>query len=487
MENETGDFSARLADKHALAALEAAGREDWARSVAHYRVAGAAGPHVAENWINLSTALQRVGHLDGAEQTARQGVAMKPALAAGWNMLGLIAIDRERFEEARTHLSRALELEPGNAQTRMNMGIAYHKAGRDNEALTSLAHALQLDPSLVPAHYNLGALHHKRGDHTKAIDQYRKAIHLRPKDAQSHFNLALAYFMTGRFGEAWTEYAWRAQRREHAAILRNEGRRRVAIHAEQGLGDNLFFLRFAPALHEEGKVLEFVGDPRLRSMLARTGLFSLVAARLDELPKGDRDVVLAGDLPSMGVLSDTPPPLQLSADSHRTAVARALLASHGPKPHIALAWRAGEPKSGRIENLFKEIPLDMLGAALKGVRATWVSVQRDPKPGETEALSKAIGAPVHDLSAVNTDLEEALALLAVVDDYVGVSSTLIHLRAGVRGPMRIVVPFPHEWRWMESGETSPWFPRAKLYRQGRDRDWHDAMSRLTRDLTAARS
>jgi hypothetical protein len=77
-------------------------------------------------------------------------------------------------------------------------------------------------------------------------------------------------------------------------------------------------------------------------------------------------------------------------------------------------------------------------------------------------------------------------LLAVVDEYVGVSSTMVHLRAGVGGSARITVAFPYEWRWMESGDESPWFPRARVYRQAPDGDWSAALSRLARDLPTSR-
>src|SRR5438477_142877 len=130
----------------------------------------------------------------------------------------------------------------------MNLGIAQHGVGDDDRALESLRRALELDATLASAHYNMGALHHKRGRHAEAERHYRAAIALRPADARSHFNLALVLFITGRFEEGWREYAFRAQKRQHAALLRREGRERVAVHAEQGIGDNLFFLRFAPAL-----------------------------------------------------------------------------------------------------------------------------------------------------------------------------------------------------------------------------------------------
>jgi len=72
--------------------------------------------------------------------------------------------------------------------------------------------------------------------------------------------------------------------------------------------------------------------------------------------------------------------------------------------------------------------------------------------------------------AVNAELDDCLALMAASDDYVGVSSTLVHLRASAGGPARIFVAFPWEWRWMAAGD-SPWFPGMKVIRQKAGGSW----------------
>src|SRR5262249_16167020 len=157
-------------------------------------------------------------------------------------VLGLVAIDRSRHEEAIVHLARALEIDPRFALAHMNRGIAEQALGEDDAAFASLRRALALDSSLASAHYNIGALHHKRARSGEPVKSYHEALRLRPDDAQSRFNLSLAHFSAGRFEEAWMEYAARRERREHARLLRSEGHDRVVIHSEQGLGDNLFFL-----------------------------------------------------------------------------------------------------------------------------------------------------------------------------------------------------------------------------------------------------
>ena len=75
-----------------------------------------------------------------------------------------------------------------------------------------------------------------------------------------------------------------------------------------------------------------------------------------------------------------------------------------------------------------------------------------------------------------------LAVLALIEDYIGVSNTNMHLRAGAGRTARVLVPQPPEWRWMAAGEESPWFPGFRIYRQGIDGDWGEALAKLARDL-----
>ncbi len=75
-----------------------------------------------------------------------------------------------------------------------------------------------------------------------------------------------------------------------------------------------------------------------------------------------------------------------------------------------------------------------------------------------------------------------LALLVLLEDYVGVSNTNMHLRAATGRTARVLVPHPPEWRWMAEGGESPWFKGFAVYRQGLDGDWDQAFGRLARDL-----
>src|ERR1051325_10680429 len=167
------------------------------------------------------------------------------------------------------------------------------------------------------------------------------------------------------------------------------------------------------------------------------------------------------------------------------------LARLGPAPYLGVTWRAGARKENRPEfaaqgedPLQKEIDLALLASAVRAWRGSVLVLQRLPLEGEVAAFGRALGRPCADLSAVNEDLADAAALLCVLDEDVGVSNTNMHIRAGVGKPARVAIPFPAEFRWMNAGSRSPWFPGFSLYRESPARDWRRALTALAHDLTA---
>ena len=158
-----------------------------------------------------------------------------------------------------------------------------------------------------------------------------------------------------------------------------------------------------------------------------------------------------------------------------------MLEHAGPAPYIGVAWKSGV-ESASEERLAKSVPVRELGAALRRVAGTVVSLQRNPEPEDMAALAASLGREVVDRAGVNADLDAMLALLGALDDYAGVSSTHVHMLAGLGKPARILVPVPPEWRYGRSGDETPWFPGFRLYREGRESGWARALGELGRDL-----
>ena len=194
-----------------------------------------------------------------------------------------------------------------------------------------------------------------------------------------------------------------------------------------------------------------------------------------------RDRVLLADLPTVGPLRDPyPRSLDIPAEPTRVARWKGVLEESGPRPWIGITWRAGLPGQPPSRALSKNVPPAALATSVAALRGTVLSLQRDAQPGEIEAAGAALGHGIVDLAAANADLEDALALVALLDRHIGVSSTNMHLAAAAGRSADVLVPFPPEWRWGAEGAATPWFPGFRVHRQRRDGDWSEALAAIAR-------
>jgi hypothetical protein len=263
-----------------------------------------------------------------------------------------------------------------------------------------------------------------------------------------------------------------------------------------------------------GATITYRSSNKIRSLFERVAELDTVIGETDPIPAADH-VVLVGDLPlalDACEAESLPPranaarclrdfderiavywpqvaaPLPLVPLEERLQRVRDALAAAGPPPYLGITWRGGTPpqeQQGAGWVLYKEIGLERLAAAVASFPGTVLALQRAPRAAEIAQCSAALGRAVADFSAYNEDLEDMLALLALIDEYVGVSNTNMHLRDGVGRITRVLVPCPAEWRWMYAGARSPWFPEFPIYRQSAQGDWSRALAALRADLAAA--
>jgi len=459
----------------------------------------------------LGVAAAECGMLDDAIGHFRRALREKPGFVDASYNLGKTLVKTGDLKGAHDAYRRALAFDARHPGLRKNLAWVLRELGRLDEAMVLLEEAAAESPGDDDLLEHLADAHGERSGSGAALAAYGAAIERLPRSALLHFGRAQLLLALGEWRQGWSEYLWRdlvprspppdnvagPSRQKDSAPLPQPGSlardlsgMRLRLIGEQGLGDVLFFLRFAPELKRRGASLVLECQPKLVPLLGRSSLFDEVrpfdAAGSAATPGGSS--VFLGDLPAL-LDAETPPPLPLTLDPARVARCRETLARHGEPPFIGITWRAGtdprEPEFGRrLDALSKQIAPETLAAALDRILGTLVVLQRRPRPEELAALAKRLGRTPPDLSALNEDLEEMAALLSALDDYVGVSNTNMHLAAGVGRTARVLVPYPPEWRWMEAGDESPWFPGFKVYRQPVARSWSEALARVRTDLLA---
>ncbi len=423
----------------------------------------------------------------GAAASFEAVVALQPDDARALANLGQALAGQARNEAALTALQRAIEANPADAAPRYAMGWALDRMGRGEEAFARYEEALACDSRHFEALRALGRHCVRRADYARAGGLFGAAAAIAPHDPDLPLYLAQVLLLLGRWEEAWAPYARRDSRVAFEAQAAAAGRpyrppsladlngREVALIGEQGLGDILFFLRYAPALRPVVRRLAFAGERRLHSILERTGAIDATS----ESPAADALPLLVADLPAvLGASCDVfAPSLRAAPRPERIEAWERRLAAAGPRPWIAATWQTGTPRALSREALSKSIGVSELFRALAPLGGTVFALQRAIEPDELERAREALGGPVHDLSDANADLEDLLAVVSLVDRHVAVSSTNMHLAALAGAAADVLVPFPPEWRWRPDGD-SPWFPGFRVHRQARDGDWSRALAAI---------
>lgn len=458
-------------------------------------------PGHTEVLYNIATLHREAGRFKEAIDVYAQTLAFAPDHIDALNNLGTI---HERLGDVAVAVDlyrKVLMLDPGNVQALCNLGSALLKQGDFKEAEQSCRSALKLAPDFVDAAINLGAIQLACSEFEKAGQTYLQASRQVPEDPDIRHSLGMLRLALGDFAGAWEDYQARPSRRHVLGVAgtldevlpEQVAGKTVLVIGEQGIGDELFFLRGAVLLKNRGAQVTVCCDAKILGLLAHNKVFDTLVTHGSFLPARDFTFA-AGDLPlllsrggSSGIFPEQMKPLELIPQPHRVISMQRYLAQVGPPPYLAVTWRAGtrlsDQRSWRSLALSKEVPLGALGQALRGYSGTIISLQRSPHIGEMAELAAKIGAAVHDASGINDDLEDMLALLTLLDEYIGVSNTNMHLFAGLGRKARVLVPNPAEWRWMAVGDQSPWFPGFALYRQAYDRTWEGAMTKLRVDLS----
>lgn len=388
-----------------------------------------------------------------------------------------------QLEQALGLYERALALRPDLTSARLNRGNTLHDLGRHADAARDFSQLLERDPGNVAALHNRANAWRELGQHRQACEDLEAALAQSPGDARIEWNLALAELRLGRFEAGWHHYEARWRRDASLAALRpRTGRpwtgedcrgKTVLLYGEQGLGDVLQFVRYAPLLAARGaRVLLQVAAP-LVTLLRRCPGVAEVVATGHAAPHFELHCALMSLPALLGTTGASIPEAvpYLSADTDRLAHWRARLGARKGL-RVGLVW-AGNP---RHENdRWRSVELEQLLAALDAP-AQFVCLQRELRDGDRETLAR--WPQLLFFGTELKDFDDTAALCELMDVVISVDTSVAHLAGALGKPLWLLLPQVPDWRWMLEREDSPWYPTARLFRQHRTRDWAPVLQRV---------
>ncbi len=466
----------------------------YAEAEAAYRRCLGAQPGHVEALANLGFALGEQKRFDEAKVCYEQALALRPDLAEVHHNLGNVLREQGRMAEALACYREALRLKPDYAGAHVNLGIVLAGQGEVDLALRSLREGVRLQPNSAQAHTSLGAALCAQGRLEEALAEYETALRLDPDNPEAHWDRALVRLLQGDYERGWHDYEWRwrcprppplppfRQPRWDGSPL--EGRT-ILLYAEQGLGDTLQFVRYAPLVRAGGGRVVLQCQDALLPLLARTPGIDALVGHSASPPPFDVYVPLVS-LPGLvgTTLSNIPTEIPyLFADPDLVAHWRRELAPvRGFR--VGIAWQ-GSPQHPWDRH--RSVPLSHFEplARVPGVRL--ISLQQGP--GTEQLTSLADRFPVLSLGTLldktSGPFMDTAAILHNLDLLVTVDTALAHLAGGLGLPGWVPLHYTPDWRWLLGRDDSPWYPTLRLFRQTRQGDWSDVFASLAAALQEA--
>lgn len=472
-------------------------------------------PDDADAHNNWGNSLQELARHEEARDHYETALKLKPDHAEALNNLGLSLHALQLHEEAVARFRAALALAPGFALAHGNLALALLALSRPEEAIAHCKSALAANPNYAEAYNNWGAALHAQNRLEDALVCYEHAIAAQPGYVEAQWNKSLALLALGRYAEGWTLYETRWKRKLTAALadldlpmwtmgaadvrdrkrswfqrlLQREsaaaGKARssagcnVLVQFEQGLGDALQMLRYVPMLERCGARCWIQAPGALEALVRRSFPRAQVVGP-GERPKEVNQRIPMLSLPlSAGTFSEALIPANvpyLVADENKRADWAARL-GHKRKLNVALAWRG---RATHRNDANRSMRLEALRPLLALCDIQFVSLQ----PGLTDAEA-ALLAEFENVIALDRELvslDETAAVVAAIDMVISVDTSLAHLSGALGQPTWILLPFSADWRWQLSREDSPWYPKARLFRQPASGAWAELVNSIVARL-----
>ena len=467
-------------------------RQAYPDAVEAYRRAIVLDPSRIGAHCNLGNALKALRRLPEAEESYRAALRLKPDSAPILNNLGIVVQEQKRVDEAITLFQAAIAADPAYGEAYISLAPALQLKNRLDEAADACLKALHAEPGNADAHCNLGNVRMAQNRLPEAIAEFERSVSMDPARAAFAKNLSHALLANGDFKRGWQHYEarWGATMKEGMRSFQQQARwsgrepvqgKTLFIHAEQGLGDTLQFMRYVPLLAARGARIVFEVQESLFDLLQDFEGVDRLIVRGAPVPEFDLHCPLLSLPDALGTELTTIPAgiPYLQPDVARTTRWKTRLEGISNKPKIGVAW-AGNPNHGNDHN--RSVPFETFARLLECKNATFVPLQKEARPSEREAIAKCGFA--FDPSVELASFSDTAALVAGLDGVITVDTSVAHLAGALGRPTWILLPFAPDWRWMLDRRDSPWYPTARLYRQPAPGDWDTPIAELLGSLAS---
>lgn len=452
--------------------------------------------------VRVTVELLNTGRLLEAESFLIECAESPSEDASTHCQLARLALEIEKPHLARGLLDRALQSAPRSPEVRFLAGVSERALGHLSDALEhfqlaqpashpdaayyssliqeSLEHfgdaelsirlALELRPEDADYLNQAACIAARQGKFDEALELSGKAHSAEPDSAGLAFNHAQNLLLAGHAEEAWPLFEARLAFTPDHLFPRNgatewEGQsladKSLLVWHEQGIGDTLQFCRYLTLIAQLARKIVFRCQPELAELLAPLLCGVQVVPAGSTEPQTDFHTPLLSLAGRLGCNLRNPPNALFAASENRRDIERIGFVTSGNPNH---------PDDASRSISLKEF------SPLVELNFDWLYLQKHLRPGDSLPASVThVGINLKNWCQTAEALQE-------VDLVISADTAVAHLAASLGKPTWILLPLCPDWRWGRSGERTPWYPSARLFRQPAPGNWRFVILKLKQIL-----
>tara|TARA_B100001093_G_scaffold259926_1_gene248442 strand:- start:88 stop:1560 length:1473 start_codon:yes stop_codon:yes gene_type:complete len=432
-------------------------------------------------------------NFDSALKLINECIKINPENSEAYSNRAIINLAINNISEAQSDYEKAIKKNPNNHHALFNLGNLYKKKKDYKNALKFFDKAIFINKNLYKAYHNKGVVKNLERKFDEAIEEFDKAISIKPDYANSLFFKSMIQLQKGDYIAGFKNFEYRWNTTNFPSIKRNfikpywDGKqdikdKTILLHGEQGLGDQLQYVRYLDLVKKTGAKVILEIDKRLFKLFEESKQTKEIYSQGDKLPYFDFHCPLMSLPLKFSTTINTIPSKKKYISSKTERVQKWKKFFDPKKINVGVTWQSSNndniDKGRNFElNNFTELSL------IKNVEL--YSLQKLTGTDQLRNQNKDKDLKINIFDS-NFDEEasfiDTAAVIENLDLVITLDSAMPHL-AGALGceTWLLLQKYPH-WTWMLDKKNSPWYPNLFIYRQSIEGDWKSVFTDIKRDL-----
>jgi tetratricopeptide (TPR) repeat protein len=445
---------------------------------------------------NLGRCCQLQEHFADAEQVYRIIIQLSPGDAEAYDHLGWAMREQKKIQPAIPFLQTAVRRRPENSDFHFHLGLLFSDAYELDAAMEALNHALAINPNHSAAQRELAVVLWRQNRFDEAMAIFNAMLARDPQNIDGRLGRAELLLLMGDYEQGWPEYEWRWQDAKFGELKflkkhrpngfsqplwkgENLSGKTLLFYGEQGFGDVIQFVRYAPLLARQGAKIVLQCPFPLKSLIEQAAGIHQVIVHREPQPPCDFYVPMMS-LPAVvrTTLKTIPTEIPYLRVPEKIRDSwRGEMTKYAGKLKVGLCW-AGRPD--HYNDARRSCALSDFAPLARIEKVKFFSLQKGTTAAQ--AQNPPAGMEIINLTHKLSDFADTAGLIEQLDLVISVDTAIVHLAGALGKKTWTVLPFTPEWRWLFGRDDSPWYPTMRLFQQKERGNWAGLFSEVAEEL-----